>query len=107
MLCADLDLDRLLAIKPVRPGEAPDSLLDVFLVLVRAGRDAPQHATGDPAAQVDRITKLERAGESDSAVGGGNVGGAQLLQFGGEHAFQPTGAGRKEGLVFITHTCSQ
>ena len=103
LLGADLHLDRATGGKPFVPGQVMRGLKNIMLIAVGAVKDAPQDTAGNPAVEIDHVTEGKRAGKGHPAGDVRRILRAQLLQLGAQHGLQPSRAGRKEGLVLLTH----
>jgi hypothetical protein len=94
-----VDAQRAARRKPALPRQTAGQLENVIFLAVAAVTDAPQHAGGDAAFQIDHIDQLPAAFEGDAAGHDLDVVCVELHQFLGQHCLEPARAGREELLV--------
>ena len=80
------------------PIDRVNQRIDVAFVPIRAATDAPQNATREPRFEVCVHRQCQIAGERDAAVGGNDIGCADLRELLGQDRFEAARAGSKVAL---------
>ncbi len=94
----DVDAQRARGEEQALPVDRMNQRIDVRLVAIAAGGDAPQDAAGDARFEIGAVNEVPIALEADAAIGWRYGGAAQRGELGGEHAFQSARAGGEEVL---------